>query len=61
VPQLKGFNFAGGAKVIPEFAALTIALSTYTAAFIAEIVRAGIAVGAQGTDGGGRVAWAFAR
>ncbi|HEX7882545.1 MAG TPA: ABC transporter permease subunit [Afipia sp.] len=42
VPQLKGFNFAGGAKVLPEFAALTIALSTYTAAFIAEIVRAGL-------------------
>jgi len=42
MPQLKGFNFAGGAKVLPEFAALTIALSTYTAAFIAEIVRAGL-------------------
>jgi len=42
LPQLKGFNFAGGARVLPEFAALTIALSTYTAAFIAEIVRAGI-------------------
>lgn len=40
--QLKGFNFAGGARVIPEFVALTLALSTYTAAFIAEIVRAGI-------------------
>lgn len=42
MPQLKGFNFVGGAKVLPEFAALTIALSTYTAAFIAEIVRAGL-------------------
>jgi len=42
LPQLKGFNFAGGARVIPEFVALTVALSTYTAAFIAEIVRAGI-------------------
>ncbi|MBN9580303.1 MAG: ABC transporter permease subunit [Afipia sp.] len=42
VPQLKGFNFAGGARVLPEFAALTLALSTYTAAFIAEIVRAGL-------------------
>ena len=42
MPQLKGFNFSGGAKVLPEFAALTIALSTYTAAFIAEIVRAGL-------------------
>jgi general L-amino acid transport system permease protein len=42
VPALKGFNFAGGSRVIPEFVALTVALSTYTAAFIAEIVRAGI-------------------
>ena len=42
VPALKGFNFAGGSRVIPEFVALTLALSTYTAAFIAEIVRAGI-------------------
>src|SRR5947209_4214455 len=42
VPVLKGFNFAGGSRVIPEFVALTVALSTYTAAFIAEIVRAGI-------------------
>src|SRR5882724_649017 len=42
MPELKGFNFAGGSRVIPEFVALTLALSTYTAAFIAEIVRAGI-------------------
>jgi general L-amino acid transport system permease protein len=42
IPALKGFNFAGGSRVIPEFVALTVALSTYTAAFIAEIVRAGI-------------------
>ena len=42
VPVLKGFNFFGGSRVIPEFVALTLALSTYTAAFIAEIVRAGI-------------------
>ena len=41
-PVLKGFNFAGGSRVIPEFVALLVALSTYTAAFIAEIVRAGI-------------------
>jgi len=41
-PVLKGFNFAGGSRVIPEFVALTLALSTYTAAFIAEVVRAGI-------------------
>jgi general L-amino acid transport system permease protein len=42
VPVLKGFNFSGGSRIIPEFVALTLALSTYTAAFIAEIVRAGI-------------------
>jgi general L-amino acid transport system permease protein len=42
MPELKGFNFSGGSRLIPEFVALTVALSTYTAAFIAEIVRAGI-------------------
>ena len=42
VPELKGFNFAGGILVAHSFTALTIALSLYTAAFIAEIVRAGI-------------------
>jgi general L-amino acid transport system permease protein len=41
-PELKGFNFAGGLIVIPEFIALFLALSIYTSAFIAEIVRAGI-------------------
>jgi general L-amino acid transport system permease protein len=42
IPELKGFNFSGGSRLIPELVALTLALSTYTAAFIAEIVRAGI-------------------
>ena len=42
IPVLKGFNFSGGSRLIPEFVALVVALSTYTAAFIAEIVRAGI-------------------
>ena len=42
IPELKGFNFSGGSRLIPEFVALTLALSIYTAAFIAEIVRAGI-------------------
>jgi general L-amino acid transport system permease protein len=42
LPQLRGFNFVGGLRTIPEFVALLIALVTYTAAFIAEIVRAGI-------------------
>ena len=47
-PRLRGFNFVGGITMIPEFAALLIALSTYTAAFIAEIVRAGIQAVARG-------------
>tara|TARA_B110001469_G_scaffold37675_1_gene37629 strand:- start:471 stop:1403 length:933 start_codon:yes stop_codon:yes gene_type:complete len=42
VPALKGFNFKGGMVVRPEFIALWLALSFYTAAFIGEIVRAGI-------------------
>ena len=42
VPVLKGFNFKGGLAVSPEFAALLIGLVLYTAAFVAEIVRAGI-------------------
>ncbi|MCG6233794.1 amino acid ABC transporter permease [Vibrio furnissii] len=41
-PELKGFNFRGGISIIPELAALLLALSVYTAAFIAEIVRSGI-------------------
>ncbi|MBV7297140.1 amino acid ABC transporter permease [Enterovibrio paralichthyis] len=41
-PVLKGFNFRGGLSIIPELAALTLALSIYTASFIAEIVRSGI-------------------
>ena len=42
IPVLKGFNFVGGTVIIPEFLALWLALSVYTASFIAEIVRAGI-------------------
>ena len=42
LPRIQGFNFIGGTRIIPEFVALLVALSTYTAAFIAEIVRAGI-------------------
>ena len=41
-PVLKGFNFTGGFTVIPEFLALLFSLVIYTAAFIGEIVRAGI-------------------
>jgi general L-amino acid transport system permease protein len=42
MPELKGFNFSRGSRIIPEFVALAFALSTYTGAFIAEVVRAGI-------------------
>jgi len=41
-PELQGFNFKGGLVLRPEYVALTLALALYTAAFIAEIVRAGI-------------------
>jgi general L-amino acid transport system permease protein len=42
MPQLRGFNFRGGITIIPELAALLLALTIYTASLIAEIVRSGI-------------------
>ena len=42
VPELTGFNFQGGLNLSPEFGALLLGLVLYTAAFVAEIVRAGI-------------------
>jgi len=42
MPHKEGFNFSGGAAISPEYGALTLGLSLYTAASIAEIVRAGI-------------------
>ncbi|WP_367715021.1 amino acid ABC transporter permease [Nitratireductor sp. GISD-1A_MAKvit] len=42
VPELSTFNLRGGIQVRPEFLALYLALSFYTAAFVAEIVRAGV-------------------
>ncbi len=41
-PEAGRFNIRGGIEVVPEFAALLFGLSIYTAAFIAEVVRAGI-------------------
>jgi general L-amino acid transport system permease protein len=41
-PMFEGFNVAGGTTLTPEFAALLFGLVVYTAAFIADIVRAGI-------------------
>jgi general L-amino acid transport system permease protein len=42
LPELRGFNFQGGVRLIPEFIALWLALTIYTAGFIGEIVRSGI-------------------
>jgi len=42
LPELRGFNFEGGINISPEFTALLLGLVLYTAAFVAEIVRAGI-------------------
>ncbi len=41
--ELRGFNLRGGLQLYPEFVALVFGLVTYTAGFIAEIVRAGVA------------------
>jgi general L-amino acid transport system permease protein len=48
VPKLVGFNFVGGANVSPEFIALLLGLVLYTAAFVAEVVRAGIQAVSKG-------------
>jgi len=48
LPEMGAFDFAGGFAVIPELAALLVALVIYTAAFIAETVRAGILAVAHG-------------
>lgn len=41
-PRIQGFNYSGGLVLSPEFAALLLGLVVYTAAFIAEVVRAGV-------------------
>ena len=48
VPELKAFNFQGGLTVSPEFTALLLGLVLYTAAFVAEAVRAGIQAVSKG-------------
>jgi len=48
IPELTGLNFKGGLRLTPEFAALLFGLVTYTGAFIAEIVRAGIQAVSRG-------------
>ncbi len=47
-PELKGFNFEGGITFSPEFIALLLGLVLYTAAFVAEAVRAGIQAVSKG-------------
>jgi len=47
-PKANRFNIAGGIEVLPEFAALLFGLTIYTAAFIAEVVRAGISAVTRG-------------
>jgi general L-amino acid transport system permease protein len=47
-PQLAGFDIRGGISVSPEFGALLVCLTVYTAAFIGEIVRGGILAVGQG-------------
>lgn len=54
VPTLRGFNYRGGFVLVPEFVALFAALSTYTAGFIAEVVRGGIQSVRQGQLDAGR-------
>ncbi|MGO4571097.1 amino acid ABC transporter permease [Microvirga sp. 2TAF3] len=48
MPQKGTFNLRGGMQVLPEFVALLVGLTTYTAAFIAEVVRAGILAVSKG-------------
>jgi general L-amino acid transport system permease protein len=48
VPNVGRFNVMGGVEILPEFAALLLALSLYTAAFIAEVVRAGVLAVSRG-------------
>ncbi|HUO88057.1 MAG TPA: amino acid ABC transporter permease [Rhizomicrobium sp.] len=47
-PELSGFSYEGGLQINPELAGLTMALSIYTAAYVAEIVRAGLLSVARG-------------
>lgn len=48
VPEVQGFKIVGGVALTPEFAALLIGLVSYTAAFVADIVRSGILAVSKG-------------
>jgi general L-amino acid transport system permease protein len=47
-PEKGRFNIRGGVEVLPEFVALLLGLVAYTAAFISEVVRAGILAVSKG-------------
>jgi len=53
VPELRGFNLAGGVVVIPEFVAMAVGMTVYGSAFIAELIRGGVmTVGKGQTEAG---------
>jgi general L-amino acid transport system permease protein len=53
IPRLAGFNIAGGMVVIPEFVAMAVGMTVYGSAFIAELIRGGVAtVGKGQTEAG---------
>ncbi len=54
MPRLQGFNFIGGMRLSPEFAALLFGLTAYSATFIAETVRGGILAVSKGQSEAGR-------
>lgn len=54
VPELKGFNFVGGLRFSPEFAALMLGLVLYTSVFISEVIRGGIEAVSRGQWEAGR-------
>lgn len=54
MPRLQGFNFVGGVRLSPEYAALLFGLTTYSATFIAETVRGGIVSVNEGQAEAGR-------
>ncbi|KQU81804.1 MAG: ABC transporter permease subunit [Ensifer adhaerens] len=53
-PELKGFNFVGGMRLSPEFAALMVGLVIYTSVFISEVIRGGIEAVSRGQWEAGR-------
>ncbi len=54
IPELKGFNFVGGLRLSPEFAALMLGLVLYTSVFISEVIRGGVEAVSRGQWEAGR-------